>query len=88
LKFSRSCKWPKGENVDGCHVTEKAKIDYISRSCDFPKREIFDGLHKHLKNAFEPVFSKKEFPFWEIFDGLPKKEILMAYVSNFLWFWH
>ena len=54
----------------------------ISESCDWPKKEIFDGLHKCLKNAFGGVFSKKEIPFWEIFDGLPKKEILIAYISD------
>jgi hypothetical protein len=55
---------------------------YVIRSCDRPKKESFDGLHKCFKNAFGGVFPKKEIPFWEIFDGLPKKEILMAYISN------
>jgi hypothetical protein len=55
---------------------------YVIRSCDRPKKESFDGLHKCFKNAFGWVFPKKEFPFLEIFDGLPKKEILMAYISN------
>ena len=63
--------WPK-----------KVSVGYVSRSCDLPKKEIFDGLHKCLKNAFGGVFPKKEIPFWEIFDGLPKKENLMAYISN------
>jgi hypothetical protein len=47
---------------------KKVGVAYIIRSCDWPKKESFDGLHKHLKNAFGGVF--------------PKKEILMAYISN------
>ena len=57
-------------------------VGCVSRSCDCPKKGIFDGLHKCLKNAFGGAFPKKEIPFKEIFNGLPKKEILMAYISN------
>jgi len=67
---------------DGPTITKKGNFDLYHRihcGINLPKKEIFDGLHKQVMRLLE---NKN----WEAYVSrscdLPKKEILMAYISD------